>query len=115
MIALAAKYKLLVHQMDVVTAYLNGSIEENIFMDIPDCLQEILEEIVVRNDGIGDSVVSKAREFLDSLKSGERKVCQIRRALYGLKQAGRQWNKRLDQELKRLNFKPLRTDPCLYH
>ena len=52
---------------------------------------------------------------MDSLKGGERKVCQIRRALYGLKQAGRQWNKRLDQELKRLNFKPLRTDPCLYH
>ena len=101
--------------MDVVTAYLNGSIEENIFMDIPDCLQEILEEIVVRNDGVGDPVVSKAREWLDSLKSNERKVCQIRRALYGLKQAGRQWNKRLDQELKRLNFKHLRTDPCLYH
>jgi len=41
------------------------------------------------------------------------KVCRLNKA-YGLKQSGRQWHKRLNQELLNLGFTPLNSDPCVY-
>lgn len=52
--------------MDAVTAFLQGDLDEEIFLDQPEC-------------------------FTD----GSNKVCKPNRAIYGLKQAGRQWNKKL--------------------
>lgn len=34
--------------------------------------------------------------------------------MYGLKQGGRAWNKKLDTELKNMNFKQLEADTCVY-
>ena len=36
LLSLAASYGLLVHQMDVKTAFLNGKLDEEIYMDQPD-------------------------------------------------------------------------------
>jgi hypothetical protein len=36
LLSLAASYGLLVHQMDVKTAFLNGELDEKIYMDQPD-------------------------------------------------------------------------------
>ena len=36
LLSLAASYSLIVHQMDVKTAYLNGELDEEIYMDQPD-------------------------------------------------------------------------------
>lgn len=36
LVALAASYKFLIHQMDVKTAFLNGELEEEIYMQQPD-------------------------------------------------------------------------------
>ena len=36
LISLAASHDLLIHQMDVKTAFLNGELEEEIYMDQPD-------------------------------------------------------------------------------
>ena len=60
LIALAAVHNLVVHQMDVKTAFLNGDLEEEIYMDQP-------EGFVVHGQ--------------------EHKVCKLVKSLYGLKQA----------------------------
>jgi hypothetical protein len=89
--AIAAQYNLIVHQLDFVTAYLNGDIDEEIYMELPEGINEIGEEVVFKN-----------------------KVCLLKKALYGLKQSGRQWYKKLDENLQKLNLRPLSTDKCIY-
>jgi hypothetical protein len=42
------------------------------------------------------------------------KVCLLKKALYGLKQSGRQWYKKLDEDLQKLNLRPLSTDKYIY-
>lgn len=42
--ALAVEKGLEVHQLDFVSAYLNGEIEEELYLEIPDLLSSILSE-----------------------------------------------------------------------
>jgi len=60
--ALVAHYDLELHQMDVKTAFLNGELEEEVYMDQPE----------------GFSI------------GGKDMVCKLKRSIYGLKQASRQ-------------------------
>ena len=73
-----SQHRLSLHQVDVVGAYLNGTIEENIYMKQPD-------GFVVENQ--------------------QHAVCRLNKASYGLKQAGMMWTHELDsflvQTLKR--------------
>ena len=66
---LVAIFGLVLDQMDVVTAFLYGALEEEIFMKQP------------------MGYVKKGQENM---------VCKLLKSLYGLKQAPRQWNKRFD-------------------
>lgn len=84
-IGLAVKYNLKIHQMDAVTAFLQGDIEENIYMSQPPYFEE------------GD------------------KVCLLKKSIYGLKQASRQWNKKLNAALLEIGMSRSRVDPCIYH
>lgn len=68
-IALACKKGLKLHQMDVTTAFLNGNLEEEIYMKQP------------------EGFVADGQEHL---------VCRLKRSLYGLKQSSRCWNQALD-------------------
>jgi hypothetical protein len=79
--AIAVELGLQVHQLDFTSAYLNGEIEEEVFMEVPSEFYDILNE-------------KESRKFRGN------KVCLIRKALYGLKQSGRQWHKKLDEKLK---------------
>ncbi|GKC17259.1 retrotransposon protein, putative, ty1-copia subclass [Tanacetum coccineum] len=74
-------------QMDVKTAFLNGRLDEDIYMEQP-------EGYVDPNYPNG--------------------VCKLQRAIYGLKQASRQWNKRFDEEIKKFGFIQNRDEPCVY-
>ena len=65
LLSLAASHGLLVHQMDVKTAFLNGELKEEIYMQQPD-------------------------GFV--IDGQERKVCRLIKSLYGLKQAPKQWH-----------------------
>ncbi|CAI7872441.1 unnamed protein product [Closterium sp. NIES-53] len=74
-----------VKQMDVTTAFLNGVLEEEIFMAQP--------------EGFDD---------------GSGRVMRLKKALYGLKQAPRQWYLKLRGVLEEIDFTPSSADHSLF-
>lgn len=112
MISLAARYKMKIQQLDVTTAYLNGFLEEDVYMETPKYLDELLE-IIIQTDR-DKIMVGKAKSMLQDLGS-EGRVCLLKKALYGLRQAGRCWYRRFDQVLRKCHAVPTFADPCFYH
>ena len=86
-ISLAVQNGLKLHQMDVTTAFLNGELDEEVYMKQPEGFAE------------------KGQEDL---------VCKLKRSIYGLKQSPRCWNSALDNQLKRMGFVQAKGDPCIY-
>ena len=85
-LAVTAGRGLALKQFDVKTAFLNGDLEEELYMDQP--------------AGFGD---------------GTDRVCRLQKAIYGLKQAPRCWNKKFNDFLCRQKLKPTKDDPCMYY
>lgn len=121
MAALAAEKGLIIHQMDVVTAYLNGHLEEKIYMDVPVQLEAVLEKIIT-GEPVGldakiiedEKIISVARRWIKVIKKKEDCVCLLTKALYGLKQSGLQWYKRLKDVLLKMGLNLSSSDPCLF-
>ena len=88
LIALSVQYGLQLHQMDVTTAFLNGILEEEVYMKQP-----------------------KGYE----IQGKEHLVCRLKRSIYGLKQSPRCWNMVLDSHLKEMGFVQSQADPCIYY
>lgn len=84
MMALAVRYKMKIHQLDIVTAYLNGFLNEEVFMEKPKMLKKILLKIVQRN-GEHSILRAKAVKMLHDIQD-ENRVCLLKKALYGLRQ-----------------------------
>ena len=84
-IAFANQFDLLIHHMDVKTAFLNGILEHEVYMKVP----------------IG--VKCKANQ-----------VCKLHKSLYGLKQAARFWYETFQKVLIKLGFKNSPVDKCVY-
>ena len=72
--------------MDVKTTFLNGELEEEIYMDQP------------------DGFVAKVQEG---------KVCKILKSLYGLKQAPKQWHKKFNRTLTSADFVVNEANKCV--
>lgn len=87
MIALAAELKLKVWQFDVVTVHLNGQLEKNVIMEMPEMLEEMLRRIVAKTSDVSE-IRTRALTILKMVEDG-RDACHLKRLLYGLRQAGR--------------------------
>lgn len=85
--ALSLKLDLEITHLDVKTAFLNGYLQEIVYMEQPECFVT---------------------------KGNESKVCKLNRAIYGLKQSSRAWNLRVNEVLLKLNFKRSIFEPCIY-
>jgi hypothetical protein len=89
--ALAAQFDWEIDQLDVITAFLNPSLDEEVYMELP--------------EGIN----------IASASGGIQLVCKLRKALYGLKQAPRAWYIDIDTYLVNdLSLTRSQEDPNLY-
>jgi hypothetical protein len=86
-ISIAVEMGWKIHQMDVKNAFLNGLIEEEVYIEQP----------------LGFEVHGR-----------ESHVCRLKKALYELKQAPRAWYSRIDAYLQQLGFEKSEVDPNLY-
>jgi Reverse transcriptase (RNA-dependent DNA polymerase)/gag-polypeptide of LTR copia-type len=84
LLTIAGIQNLHVMQYDVKTAFLNGTIEEEIYLKPPQGFQS------------------------------ETKVFRLHKSLYGLKQSARKWNEAIHSCLTKLNFTQSKQDNCLY-
>ena len=87
LLAFGVSQKMLIDQMDVVTAFLNGTIDEEIYMQ--------------QSEGY----VEPGKEKL---------VCCLKKSLYGLKQSAGCWNNVLKEFMISLGFVQSITDPCAF-
>src|SRR3954465_5009998 len=87
LLAIAAYHDYEIWQMDVKTSFLNGNIEEELYMMQPE-------------------------GFVDPRNAG--KVCKLQWSIYGLKQASRSWNLRFDEVIKAFGFVQNEEEFCVY-
>ncbi|CAO2193121.1 unnamed protein product [Urochloa humidicola] len=87
LLALAAQEGWRVHHMDVKSAFLNGDLKEEVYVQQPS-------------------------GFV--IPGMEGKVCRLRKALYGLRQAPRAWNTKLDATLRKMGFEQSPHDAAVY-
>jgi len=86
-LALVAHYDLELHQMDVKTVFLNGDLEEDVYMDQPEGFE---------------------------IKGKDQMVCKLKKSIYGLKQASRQWYIKFNDTITSFGFKEITVDRCIY-
>ncbi|XP_074337414.1 uncharacterized protein LOC141674602 [Apium graveolens] len=87
LIALASIHNLIIHQMDVKTAFLNGELDEEIYIKQPE-------------------------GFV--MSGSEHKVCKLKKSLYGLKQAPKDWHQKFDSVVLSNGFLLNQADKCVY-
>ncbi|XP_074300561.1 uncharacterized protein LOC141631838 [Silene latifolia] len=87
LIALAAINNLVIHQMDVKMAFLNGELKDEVYMKQPE-------------------------RFI--MPGNEHKVCKLIKSLYGLKQAPEQWHHKFDEVVLSNGYRLNQSDKCVY-
>lgn len=84
-LAIAAQKRMNIRQFDVKTAFLNGDLNETVYMEQP----------------IGFS-------------DGTNRVCRLKKSLYGLKQASRCWNQKFTDFIRAFGFSQCKADSCVF-
>ena len=86
-IAIAATEDLELNSLDISSAFLNGDLEEEIYM-------------------------SQLEGF--AVPGKEHLVCHLKKSLYGLKQSPRQWYHKLNNMFMQLGFQCIKSDNCIH-
>jgi hypothetical protein len=86
-LAIAAYFDYEIWQMDVKIAFLNGNLDEDMYMIQPE-------------------------GFVDLNNVG--KICKLQKSIYGLKQASRSWNIHFNEVVKGFGFYQNEEEPCVY-
>ena len=87
LLSLAVNSNWSLHQLDVKNAFLNGDLEEEVFMDLPPGFEG---------------------------NHGKNKVCRLRKSLYGLKQSPRAWFERFGKAVKHYGYHQSQIDHTMF-
>ncbi|GJX26545.1 zinc finger, CCHC-type containing protein [Tanacetum coccineum] len=87
LITITSIHNLIIHQMDVKTTFLNGELDEEVYMNQPQGL---------------------------IMPGNENKVCKLIKSLYGLKQAPKQWHQKFDEVVLSNGYLLNQADKCVY-
>lgn len=85
LLSISASQKMVVAQFDISTAFLNGKLEEDVYINPP----------------VGVMI-------------SEQECLKLDKALYGLKQAPRAWNSTFNTVMQQLDMIPTLSDTCVY-
>ena len=88
LLSLAANFDWSLHQLDIKNAFLNGDLEEEVYMSLPPGF---------------------VKEY------GENKVCRLRKSLYGLKQSPRAWFGRFERALTAYGYQQSQADRIMFY
>lgn len=90
LISIAVLKNFIIYHLDVQTAFLNGDLEEEIYMEIP--------------------------EGFDTINQDRRShVLRLLKSIYGLRQASRNWNIKFTiRIIKKMGFVQSQADPCIF-
>ncbi|KAI7763239.1 hypothetical protein LZL87_014373 [Fusarium oxysporum] len=100
-IAFSVQHGRKITQADVITAYLRGDLDEEIYMRCFELLTDFLND---------PRYAHYAQEFAFT----EDSVILLGQAIYGLKQSGRQWQKKLREEMKKIDMTQIKSDTAVY-
>ncbi|GKC52231.1 zinc finger, CCHC-type containing protein [Tanacetum coccineum] len=84
---MASIHSLIIHQIDVKTTFLNGELDEEVYMNQP-------------------------QGFI--MPDNENKACKLIKSLYGLKQAPKQWHQKFDEVVLSNGYLLNQADKCVY-
>ncbi|KAJ9550227.1 hypothetical protein OSB04_014272 [Centaurea solstitialis] len=87
LMAISAYFNYEIWQMDVKTAFLNGKLTEDVYMEQPEGFED---------------------------PKNPNKVCKLLKSIYELKQASRSWNLHFDERIKEFGFAKSEFEPCVY-
>ncbi|KAJ9544153.1 hypothetical protein OSB04_023860 [Centaurea solstitialis] len=87
LMAISAYFNYEIWQMDVKTAFLNGKLTEDVYMEQPEGFED---------------------------PKNPNKVCKLLKSISGLKQASRSWNLHFDERIKEFGFTKSEFEPCVY-
>ena len=88
LMSLSVKHGLSLHQVDVTTTFLNGTLDDEVYIQQPKGSQ---------------------------CQGKEELACKLNKSIYGLKQSPHCWNSTLDAYLKEMQFTQTASDPCIHY
>ena len=88
LLSLVANYNWPIHQLDIKKAFLNGDLEEEVFMSPPPGFEKVF---------------------------GQHKVCKLKKSLYGLKKSLRAWFERFGKVVKCYGYHQSKANHTMFY